>query len=198
MLSKHESYILYNRYRKSSGERDSQHRKTPDAKGNGTGSSVPIPPTIPPHLRHGMPSTSIAAGLAAAAAGMAAAAGSGAGGHLGGLPGLGVGLPPSGVPNSLAQSYQNSINNMAKAQEEHHRREQRERNRGSNENSHNALNLSHANDMDGRMHSSSMKNSSGLSSRHHGDRGSHYGSDRGGSDDGMPMVSNNFSRKISN
>ena len=145
-----------------------------------------------------MPSTSIAAGLAAAAAGMAAAAGGGAGGHLGGLPGLGVGLPPSGVPNSLAQSYQNSINNMAKAQEEHHRREQRERNRGSNENSHNALNLSHANDMDGRMHSSSIKNSSGLSSRHHGDRGSHYGSDRGGSDDGMPMVSNNFRRKISN
>ena len=162
------------------------HRRTPDTKGNGTGSSVPIPPTIPPHLRHGMPSTSIAAGLAAAAAGMAA----------GGLPGLGVGIPPSGVPNSLAQSYQNSINNMAKAQEEHHRREQRERNRGSNENSHNALNLSHANDMDGRMHSSSMKNSSGLSSRHHGDRGSHYGSDRGGSDDGMPMVSSIFRRKL--
>ena len=61
-----------------------------------------------------MPSTSIAAGLAAAAAGMVAAAGGGSGGHLGGLPGLGVGLPASGVPNSLAQSYHNSINSMAK------------------------------------------------------------------------------------
>ena len=38
------------------------------------------------------------------------------------------------------------------------------------------------------MHSSSMKSSSGLSSsRHHGDRGSHYES-RGGSDDGLPLV----------
>ena len=90
------------------------HRKTPDTKGSGTGSSVPIPPTIPPHLRHGMPSTSIAAGLAAAAAGMVAAAGGGSGGHLGGIPGLGVGLPASGVPQSLAQSYHNSISSMAK------------------------------------------------------------------------------------
>ena len=82
---------------------------------------------------------------------------------------------------------------MAKAQEEHQRREQRERNRGSHENSHNALNLSHPNDIEGRMHHSSMKNSSGLSSRHHGDRGSHFGSDRG-SDDGMPMVTIYFFR----
>ena len=58
----------------------------------------------------------------------------------------------------------------------------------SNENSHNALNLSHANDMEVRMHSSAMKPSSGISSsRHHGDRGSHY-EGRGGSDDGLPLV----------
>ena len=57
-----------------------------------------------------------------------------------------------------------------------------------NENSHNALNLSHPNDTENRMHSSSMKNSSGLSSRHHGDRGSQYDG-RSGSDDGLPLVS---------
>ena len=100
-------------YRKSSGDRDSQHRRTPDSKGNGSGASVPIPPTIPPHLRHGMPSTSIAAGLAAAAAGMVAAAGGNSSGNLSGLPGLGVGLPASGALNSF-QSYQDSISSMAK------------------------------------------------------------------------------------
>ena len=60
-----------------------------------------------------------------------------------------------------------------------------------NENSHNALNLSHPNDTENRMHSSSMKNSSGLSSRHHGDRGSQYDG-RSGSDDGLPLVSSDI------
>ena len=60
-----------------------------------------------------------------------------------------------------------------------------------NENSHNALNLSHPNDTENRMHSSSMKNSSGLSSRHHGDRGSQYDG-RSGSDDGLPLVSSDM------
>ena len=77
------------------------------------------------------------------------------------------------------------------AHEEHQRREQRERNKMPNENSHNALNLSHPDDgirhTENRMHSSSMKNTSGLSSRHHGDRGSQYDG-RSGSDDGLPLV----------
>ena len=42
-----------------------------------------------------------------------------------------------------------------------------------------------------KMHSSSMKNSSGLSSRHHGDRGSQYDG-RSGSDDGLPLVSSDI------
>ena len=75
---------------------------------------MPIPPTIPPHLRHGMPSTSIAAGLAAAAAGMVSRSGGGFDGHLGRIPGLGVGLPAPVVPNFLAQSYHNSIHSMNK------------------------------------------------------------------------------------
>ena len=68
-----------------------------------------------------------------------------------------------------------------------------------NENSHNALNLSHPDDgirhTENRMHSSSMKNSSGLSSRHHGDRGSQYDG-RSGSDDGLPLVGSDMIHKV--
>ena len=59
----------------------------------------------------------------------------------------------------------------------------------SNENSHNALNLTHCGENEGRMHPTSMKNASGLStSRHHGDMGHRGYEGRSGSDDGLPMV----------